>query len=140
MRQIAHHHGDLGQPVVGQVRRELDEGALARVREGLAQDEVLGRIAGEGHLGEHDEVDAVPGGLPRPGAHQVGVALEVTDAGVDLGQAHPQLPGLLIGHVAQCCRRPGSLARWGGCLDDHSRNGPHRGAPDRGLTHLTGLP
>ena len=86
-------------PSVGQVGREVDEGVLAGVREGLPQHEVLGRIAGQGHLGEDDEVDAVPGGLRRPGAHQVGVPREVADAGVDLGQAHPQLrPLLLIVH------------------------------------------
>ena len=85
---------------------------LAGVREGLAQHEVLGGIAGQRHLREDDEVDAVPGGLRRPGAHQLGVAGEVTDAGVDLGQPHPQLrPLLLIAHgpslVVGTAERPG---------------------------------
>jgi hypothetical protein len=53
-----------------------------------AQDEVLRRVAGERHLGEHDEVRAGPGGLRRPVLHRLGVADEVTDRGVDLGQGH----------------------------------------------------
>jgi hypothetical protein len=43
-------------------------------------------------------MDAVAGGLRRPLADQVGVAPEVADARVDLGQAHPELHGLLLVH------------------------------------------
>ena len=98
MGQVADHHGDLAQAVVGQPGGEVLDGVHAGVREGLAQHEVLGRIPGERHLGEHDEVDAVPGSLRRPGAHQVGVAGQITDAGVDLGETYPELHRLLIVH------------------------------------------
>ena len=120
MRQVADDDGDLAQAVVGQLRREVDEGLLAGVREGLAQHEVLGRIAGQGHLGEHDEVDAVAGGLRRPLADQVGVAREVADAGVDLGQAHPELHGLLLVHGSILVSGEGER-RGGGTMDARPR-------------------
>ena len=59
-------------------------------------------------------MDAVPGGLRRPGAHQVGVPGEVTDAGVDLGQPYPQLrPLLLIAHGPSLVVGTGGTARRG---------------------------
>ena len=59
--------------------------------EGLAQRKVLDGITGQGHLGEDDDVGAGFGGPAGPGDVQVGVAVEVTDGGVDLGERDAQL-------------------------------------------------
>ena len=66
------------------------------------QEQVLRRIAGDGQLGEGDQVDAEGAG-PLDAAQYLGdVALEIADGGVYLGQAdaqnrHPQplAPSLL---------------------------------------------
>ena len=93
MREVPDDDGDVAEPLLGERRGQLDQRALAGVREGLPQHEVLGRVAGQRHLGEDDEVGAGLGRRRRPPGDQLGVAGEVTDAGVDLGQTHPQLPG-----------------------------------------------
>ena len=100
VRQVPDDDGDVAQPLLGQRRGQVDERVLAGPGEGLAEHEVLGRIAGQGHLREDDEVRAGLGGLRRPRAHQLGVPGEVADPGVDLGQGHPQLHRLLIAHGA----------------------------------------
>jgi hypothetical protein len=98
VRQVADDDGDVAQALLGERRGQIDEGVLAGPGEGLPQHEVLRRIAGQGHLREDDEVRPGVGGLRRPGAHQLGVAGQVTDTGVDLGQGHAQLHRLLIVH------------------------------------------
>jgi hypothetical protein len=109
--QVADDDRDVPEALLLQRRRELDQRALAGVREGLPQHQVLGRIPGEGRLGEDDEVGARLGRLRRPLGHQLRVPGEVTDAGVDLSQTYPQLHRLLIVHrsslVAVRGERPG---------------------------------
>ena len=56
-----------------------------------AQREVLDRVAGEHHLGEGHQVGAALGGRRRPPADRRGVAGEVADGRVDLGQGESQL-------------------------------------------------
>ncbi|HEX8582092.1 MAG TPA: nitrilase-related carbon-nitrogen hydrolase, partial [Acidimicrobiales bacterium] len=91
VRQVADDDGEVAQPAVGERGRQVDERLLAGGREGLAQHQVLGRVAGEGHLGEDDEVGSRARRPRRPAAHQVRVAREVADAGVDLGHRHSEL-------------------------------------------------
>jgi hypothetical protein len=111
VRQVPDDDGDVAQPLPGEGRGQVDQRVLARAGEGLAQHEVFRRVPGQRHLGEHDEVRAGLGRPARPPGHEPRVAGEVTDAGVDLGQAHPQLHRLLIGHghslVVRVGMRPG---------------------------------
>ena len=92
------------QAPLGQVAGEPGQRLLTGLREGLAEHEVLGRVPGEGHLGEDDDVGAVLGGPRRPGGDQRGVAGDVADAGVDLGQGHSELHG--FAHVPILVRAP----------------------------------
>jgi hypothetical protein len=118
VRQVPDDDGDVAEPLLGQRGGEVDDGVLAGPGEGLAEDEVLGRIAGEGHLREDHEVRAGLGGLRRPPAHQLRVACQVTDTRVDLRQGHPQLHDLIVHRsslVAAVITRPR------GCDVDRSR-------------------
>ena len=101
MREVPHDDGDVAQALLGQGGGQVDERVLAGPGEGLAQHEVLGGIAGEGHLGEDHEVRAVLGGLAVHVRTSSALPGEVADPGVDLGQGHPQLHRLLIVHGAQ---------------------------------------
>ena len=66
-----------------QRRRRLDERA--------PQHQIFGRVAGEHHLGEGDEMRAALGRVLRPGDDVVCVAVEVADDRVDLGEGEAQL-------------------------------------------------
>ena len=63
----------------------VERGQVLR-HEGAAQDEVLGWVAGDGQLRQHDEVAGGRFGVADGGANAVGVAIEVADGGVDLGE------------------------------------------------------
>src|SRR5450756_1777041 len=63
---------------------------LGRASERRPERQVLDRVAGHGHLGEGDEGGAVPCGLLAPFEDRRGVALDVTDTGVDLRERDPQ--------------------------------------------------
>jgi hypothetical protein len=93
------------QRVVDVVRalREADEGddALGLARDGgqrlagvaqevLLEQEVLGRIAGEGELGEQHDLRAGVAGARDVVADLARVALEIADARVDLGERETQ--------------------------------------------------
>ncbi len=54
--------------------------------EGGAQGEVLDRVSGQGHFGEHDDLGAVFRGEVRVAHDLVGVVVEIAYAGVDLGE------------------------------------------------------
>ena len=67
--------------------RDLRERALRRPHEAGPQEEVLGRVAGDGELGEDRDVRA---GLPRllePVEDEGAVAVEIADGGIDLGES-----------------------------------------------------
>ena len=57
--------------------------------EARAQQQVLGRVAGDGQLGKAEQVAARGLGLGHRLEDAGDVAGQVADDGVDLGQAHP---------------------------------------------------
>ena len=91
MREVADDDCDAAEALLGQVGGEVDQRVLTGPREGLAQHQVLGRVAGQRHLGEDRQVRTGLGGLRRPPGDQAGVARQVAHRGVDLGAGDPQL-------------------------------------------------
>ena len=79
-------------------RGELVERVGGRVEEAVLQQQVLGRVAGQRQLGEHDELGAGVAGALGPVGDLGRVAVEVADGGVRLrerdakgmaGERHP---------------------------------------------------
>ena len=68
---------------------DLLERLLGRAHEAGAQQQVLRRVAGDGELGEEDEIRRTPLRLLEPVEDQRAVAGEVADDGVDLGERDP---------------------------------------------------
>ena len=68
----------------------LVEGPTRIGHEAIFEQEVLGRISGQGQLGEGDEVAPELLGLPGGVEDPFDVPGEVADRGVDLGGGHPQ--------------------------------------------------
>ena len=93
VRQVADDDGELAQPLPRRASRgQVDHRLLAGPGERLAQHEVLGRVAGQGHLGEDHQVRAGVGGRrATTGSPARLLPGQVTDARVDLGEGHPQL-------------------------------------------------
>lgn len=75
--------GQLGGQPVRLVPRGLAEGA--------AQGQILDRVAGERHLGEHHHLGAAFRGEMHVPHDLVGIGVEVADAGVDLGESETNL-------------------------------------------------
>ncbi len=75
-------HRDAGAHRRGQAVERLPGGG----REGGAQEQVLGRIAGDGELRDERDVGAGPGGVAKRGRDHLGVAVDVTDDRVELCQ------------------------------------------------------
>ena len=67
-------------------RRDLVERPRGGLEEPRSKEQVLGRVAGDGQLGEEDEVGATRPGLLEPAEDAAAVAVEVADNGVDLGE------------------------------------------------------
>ena len=84
--EVPDHDRDLAQPVGGEVGRQPSERVLRRRHERLAEDEVLHRVPGQHHLRERHELRPGVGGLAGPAADRRGVAGEITDRRVDLGE------------------------------------------------------
>ena len=61
--------------------------------EARLQQQVLGRIARQGQLREDHQVGALGARVADPLHDPVGVAHQVADDGVELGQGHPEYPG-----------------------------------------------
>ena len=76
--------------------RELLDRALRRPDEPRPQEQVLGRVAGDGELGEEDEVGARLTRLGEPGQDPATVAVEVADDGVDLRECESHPGGFLL--------------------------------------------
>jgi hypothetical protein len=68
---------------------DLVQRCRCRSQEARAQEQVLGWVAGDGELGQQDEVG--PCGLPLVDCLQDAraIAIEVADGGVDLGEGDP---------------------------------------------------
>ena len=100
--EVADNDRKIAETVVGDLPRgPLHSGARC-LDEGVAQREVLDRIAGEHHLGEDGEMRPTLGCVPRPAAYEVGVAVEITDCGIDLVESDAQLS-----HATSLRWRPG---------------------------------
>jgi hypothetical protein len=76
--EVADDDPEFAEALGGQPDRQRVEQPRGRLNEGLAQDEVFRRVAGQHHLGERDNV--------RAARHQIGIAGEVAHDGVDLRQ------------------------------------------------------
>ena len=66
--------------------RELLDGAPRGADEGRPQQQILRRVAGDGELGEEDEVGAGLARLLEPPEDAARIALEVADDAVDLSE------------------------------------------------------
>jgi hypothetical protein len=77
---------DVQARAVGQLGRQLAQGAGAGRHEGRAQQQVLGRVARQRQLGRQHQLGALRMGLAGSLGDQAGIAGQVADGGVDLGQ------------------------------------------------------
>ena len=68
------------------------------------QPQVLGRVAGDRLLGEHDQLRARLPSPADPVGDQLRVALDVAHGGVHLGERDPQ-PDCVAGHPGRVCPR-----------------------------------
>ena len=68
---------------------DLVERPRGGLDEARAQEQVLGRVAGDRELGKHDEVCTCGLRLAQMVEHAIAVAVEVADDGVQLGQRDP---------------------------------------------------
>jgi hypothetical protein len=71
-------------------RRDLLDGAARRAHEPRPEQEVLGRIPGDGELGEDDEIRLCPSRAVEVAQDLLAVAVEVADDGVQLCECDPQ--------------------------------------------------
>jgi hypothetical protein len=86
------------------VRRDLGERPFGGAHEPGAEQQVLGRIAGDGEFREEDEIAALRARVLEPSDDQVAVAVQVADDGVDLCERESQV-------FTPLSRKP-SLPRW----------------------------
>ena len=84
-----------------------------RAEEAGAQQQILGRVAGDGELGEEDEVAPRPAPR-RSGGHQLAVAVEVADDRVDLREREPQGFRLSVENLVYLRWSSSSPARYNG--------------------------
>ena len=71
--------------------RDLLDRLARRAHEAGPEQQVLGRVAGDGELGEEDEVRLARARLVDGGENALAVAVQVADDGVDLGEREPHL-------------------------------------------------
>ena len=109
-----HHEG--AEALFLQRGGEPDQGVEAGLLERRSQREVLDGIAGEHHLRERRDASARASGLVTAGDDERDVAVEVADAGVDLGEREAQL-GHLPTLQTRTKGRPGAM----GEPDSHAR-------------------
>jgi hypothetical protein len=86
---------EIAETLVVEAPGELGHRLLRCCDEGRPVRHVLDRVAREHHLRQHHEVRIALGGLPARRQHELGIALQVAHAGVDLGESEAQL-----GHAA----------------------------------------
>ena len=85
--QVSDDGGQRRAAVPGQLGGECLQDADRSGGEGLAQGEVLHRVAGQRHLAEHHQMGAGFGGLPAAGGDDRGITLDVAHGRVHLGQS-----------------------------------------------------
>ena len=73
--------------------RDLAQRLLRRADERRAQQQVLGRVAGDRELGEEDELRACRARVRQTGENALAVAVQVADDSVDLGESKPHRGG-----------------------------------------------
>ena len=71
------------------MRRDLAQRSLSRPHERRPQQQILGRIARDGELGEENELGAVRARLVESSENAPAVSLQLADDRVDLGQSEP---------------------------------------------------
>jgi hypothetical protein len=76
-------------------RRELVDRLLRCGDEGRPVGQVLDRVPGQHHLGQHHEMRTALGGIAAGREDDLGVAVQVAHTGVDLGKGDAQL-----GHIS----------------------------------------
>ena len=74
---------------LGARARDLVDGRAGRTDESGPKQEILGRIAGDRELGEHDEIGRRPSRLGDRARDPLDVAVEVADDDVQLGEGEP---------------------------------------------------
>jgi hypothetical protein len=80
----------------GHLRGDLLEARGGSAQEARAEQEVLGRIAGDGKLGKEDEVGTRVARLVEPFQDALAIPVEVADDAVDLRERDPHAPILLV--------------------------------------------
>src|SRR5205085_12695275 len=75
------------------LERDLVHRPLGRPHEAGAQEQILGRIARDGQLGEENEIGPFAARLLEALEDPVAVAVEVADDGIDLRQREPHRHG-----------------------------------------------
>jgi hypothetical protein len=89
--RMAHHHR---QPVEGrQGLRQRCQFLGTGLHEGRAQQQVLGRVAGQRQFGCHQQGRASSMGLARAVHNAARIAGQVTDRGIELGQCNADRRG-----------------------------------------------
>ena len=89
--QVADHHGDVAEPGLGQPLSGPLKHGDRRVHERRPQGQILDRIAGQHHLGEHRDPGPGGDGPAGPLDHGFGVAVQITDGGIYLGERDANL-------------------------------------------------
>jgi hypothetical protein len=84
--RMAHHQ--MQSLAIGQFQRQGAQRLGASAHEGRAQQQVLGRIAGQRQFGRHHHAGALCVGLARGLRHEACIAGQVTHRRVDLRQRH----------------------------------------------------
>ena len=69
--------------------RDLAQRLLGCADEARAEQQVLGRVPGDGELGEEDELRACRARVGQTGENALAVAVQVADDSVDLGESKP---------------------------------------------------
>jgi hypothetical protein len=90
---------------VGRARDLLDRRSRLP-DEARPQEQVLGRVAGDGELGEDDEIGARVARRLEVAQDALAVPLEVADDRVELGQCDPQGFRLTVGNIVYGACRP----------------------------------
>ena len=80
---------DHDRAAAGRVRGERVQRDQVVVDERRPEDEVLGRVAGDRELGEHDDVGVRLRRSGRPGRQEVDVAGQIADRRIDLSECDP---------------------------------------------------